>query len=113
MITASKPRRRGLRGILLAVTVAVTLLVLSCFMAACGRDDSDRFTPPPATIIRASDTVEPTATAERLSKPTDTRLLPPTRPLVTPASAADRDYPLPQGTPQAPSTPVPYPYPTE
>ena len=47
--------RRVLVGLVLLAAVTGTL-------AACDGEDSDGYTPPPATIIRATDTVTPTPT---------------------------------------------------
>ena len=99
----------SLRGTLLSLAIALTLTALCVLAVACGGDDADDFTPPPATIIRASDTMEPTAPMQQVSEPTETRPLPPTRPPVTPVSATERDYPIPQGSPVATSTPMAYP----
>jgi len=45
-----------------AFLILVTLPMVLGVLAACEGKDADRYTPPPATIIRASDTLEPSTT---------------------------------------------------
>ena len=92
----------------LALWASVVLVAILLGMAtvACRGDDSGGYTPPPATIIRASDSAEPTGTQE--ATPAATLQEPPTRP---PLATPESDYPIPVGTPR--NTPTPIVDPTE
>ena len=99
---------RKLLWVLLVLTLSALCLV------SCGKKGSDvEYTPPPATVIRASEG-QPTAPATSTSTQ---RPVPPTRP--QPPTAAPQEtaypYPFPQpvGTPRDTPTPFVYPSPTE
>ena len=87
--------RRVLVGLVLLAAVTGTL-------AACDGEDSDGYAPPPATIIRASDTVAPTPTV-----PTE-ELSPTPSPQAGTVSPTE-GYPVPVITPSQPGTPEAYP----
>jgi hypothetical protein len=83
----------------LALVAAALVLLLT--LTGCDGTGSTYQTPPPATIIRASDGAAPAAA------PTVAQTVPPLPPRGAPAATA---YPLPEVTPAA--TPVPgEPYP--
>ena len=103
-----RPRSRG--SILGKAVLGLLLLGLAIsFMAACGSNDSDFFTPPPATIIRASEDVTPTS-----ATPTQEAY-----PMVTEAPVAafpsatipPEGYPPVAPTPRESPTPFVYPTP--
>ena len=88
-------------------------IILCCLvgmaLTACGDGSSDSLTPPPATIIRAVDSEQPTAVTNpgQVATPLP---MPPTRPQV-PAGSADA-YPTPPSvitTPVAENYPLPGP----
>jgi hypothetical protein len=96
--------KRGMKG--LCVFILLGLVLLTC--VACGGGGDEDF-PPPATIIRASDGVTPTAVEEK-APPTATALpLPPTIPLQPTAASPTEGYPIPAYTPNLSITPVVYP----
>jgi hypothetical protein len=77
-------------------------------MVACS-DDSDFFTPPPATIIRASEDVTPT-----IAPPTQEAYPVVTEASITPgpsAATSPEGYPLVAPTPRESPTPFVYPTP--
>jgi len=91
--------RRVLAGLALLAAVTGTL-------AACDGEDSDGYTPPPATIIRAADTATPTATPT----PTlPTKELSPTPSPQAGTVSPTEGYPAPAITPSQPGTPEAYP----
>ena len=86
------------------------LFVLTLVVSACGGDSTESYTPPPATIIRASDQAASTATPEAAEgEATATRPMPPTRPPVQMPTKGGTDYPLPFVAPEHTATPVVYP----
>ena len=95
------------RGLVLWASVFLTMFLLGMASVGCRSDDSDNFTPPPATIIRASDSAEATATLG--AAPATTRQVPPTRPPTSTPASSERDYPIPAGTPRDTPTPIVYP----
>jgi len=83
------------------VLIVVAVLPVALAILGCG-GDSSRYTPPPATIIRALDTVTPS--------PTPTGETPsPTLPQQAPTLSPTEDYPVPVVTPSSPRTPEAYP----
>ena len=95
------------RGFVLWVSVFVAMLLLGMASVGCRSDDTDDYTPPPATIIRASDSAEATVTLGAV--PATTRPVPPTRPPTSTPASSERDYPIPAGTPRDTPTPIVYP----
>jgi len=104
-----RPRSRGSIFLGKAVLGLILLGLATSFMAACSSNDSGFFTPPPATIIRASEDVTPT-------------IAPPTKeayPVVTAApsivfpsaTTPPEGYPAVAPTPRESPTPVVYPTP--
>lgn len=87
--------------------VVVVIGVMGVATAACS-GKSDDLAPPPATIIRASDSAKPTVTAVA-TQPATTQ--PAATPVAPMTSATDVDYPLPVVTPALTSTPLTYPTP--
>ena len=86
------------RVLIVLVLLPVALLTL----AACDGEASGGYTPPPATIIRASDTMTPSPTAtEKAASPT------PPQQVVTPGPT--EGYPAPVITPRSAGTPEVYP----
>jgi len=82
--------------VLLAFLPVVTLA-----LAACESKDASDYTPPPATIIRASDTITPIPTTD------EGAATPPAR--EKPAATRPEDYPAPATTPSLHVTPEGYP----
>lgn len=110
-MTGNRSSRKHVTSSTLRSLVLCVLLGLATVsIVACEKTES--FTPPPATIIRASDEVVPSPTSgEKVPEPTETELpMPPTRPSVS-ASTEPTDYPLPNYTPG--KSPTPGTYPTE
>ncbi|MEA3408535.1 MAG: hypothetical protein U9R48_10740, partial [Chloroflexota bacterium] len=72
-------------------------------LTGCGKEKS--YIPPPATIIRATEEISPTAAKKEQPSATATRSLAPT------ASSPTESYPYPSAlsTPQRTTTPVAYP----
>lgn len=87
--------RRVLAGLALLAAVTGTL-------AACDGEDSDGYTPPPATIIRAADTATPTPTLP-------TKEVSPTPSPQAGTVSPTEGYPAPAITPSQPGTPEAYP----
>lgn len=85
----------------------VALFILSALLlTGCGQAADD---PPPATIIRATEEISPTATIEEEEPPATATPEPPT-PTPTEADAVE-DYPHPPAaeTPEHTATPAAYP----
>jgi hypothetical protein len=95
------------------LVLMLLILGISWVLCACGGGE-ERFTPPPATIIRASEgekvTFTPAPPAQGTAAPQSQGVTAqPT--VVAPASTAEpeRSYPLPVVTPKESPTPVQYP----
>lgn len=104
--SSGRPRR-------LAWTLILMGLVTLC-LAGCGDKGAESFTPPPATIIRASEDVTPTSAVVQVASPTPLPM-PPTRPprptVASPAS--DYPYPYPPQVQLPKISPTPMVYPTK
>jgi hypothetical protein len=96
--------KRGMRK--LCVFILLGLVLLTC--VACGGGGDENFTPPPATIIRASDGVTPTMVEEK-APPTATALPLPTSPPQPTVASPTEGYPIPAYTPDLSITPMVYP----
>jgi hypothetical protein len=93
-----RPGHAVWRMILLVMVVAMGLVVL----LGCDDSDSDSLTPPPATIISASES--PTAGAPQVATSAASQ---PAQAAPTPAA---EDYPYPE---KVATTPTPWVYPTQ
>jgi len=77
------------------------LPVVTVALAACESEDASRYTPPPATIIRASDTITPIpTTAKSVATPPAQE---------KPAVTHTESYPAPAASPSLSRTPEGYP----
>ena len=89
------------------------LMMGALLLAGCGQEES--YTPPPATIIRATEKVSPTVATEKEVEPSSTAtspFRPPTRPPAPTSAPSPTDsypYPPPVRTPKHTATPVVYP----
>jgi hypothetical protein len=110
------PTRRGFS--MLGCCLVILAVLASVVLSGCG-DGGERYTPPPATIIRSSDEAEPTATAVPAQVPPATQAAAaPTAIPPTPApEPSTYPYPysgqLPGGAPLPTQAPVVYPSPTQ
>jgi hypothetical protein len=92
----------------------IAMLTMGAFLLmGCGQEES--YTPPPATIIRATEEVSPTVAMREEAEPSPTATspsMPPTRPPAPTAPPSPTDsypYPPPVRTPRHTATPVVYP----
>ena len=97
----TKTRRSSTRPGLIWLLLAMVLVVAA--LAGCSSDETESYTPPPATIIRASDQPAPT-------------VAPPKPTVAAQPTVAGESYPLPQpptlpAAPAASGATTPYPYP--
>ncbi|NLG29009.1 MAG: hypothetical protein GX557_13940 [Chloroflexi bacterium] len=100
--TERRPSRRALLYVLLVCGLAASGLLV----AACRGDD---VTPPPATIIRATGEVPPSATPGAEA----TLPMPPTLPPLPTSEGGPEAYPLPPDAIAPETTPSPIAYPGE
>lgn len=104
MTDISRRKRLTVYARRIIAIVALLPLVIAA-LAACGGEDS-RHTPPPATIIRASDTIAPTAApAEKAASPQPST----PQPQETGTTNPTEVYPPPIGGTPSSETPLPYP----
>ena len=114
-MTRDTPQYSGSTGWFWRSALMLILLgLVTAYLAACGDDGGESFTPPPATIIRASEDASPTSTVAQPASPTPLPM-PPTRPprptVARPAEGHPYPYPypMPVHTPRFSPTPVVYP----
>ena len=105
--TSQRKPPMGLNWRLLGILALLGLAMVS--IAACG--EPEKVTPPPATIIRASDEIAPTATAPEIapSLTASSLPMPPSRPAMPAQIKPTKSYPLPVSKPKHSPTPVVYP----